>query len=212
MCPARCSHSSSPRQIASQGVPFGCRHCHASHSAKDNARRLRPGVRARSARMVSRSVRVIPRPRYLSVGSTAPERTNVRRRTQVPSPLSGPHASPHRRRITRRRIAAHDQPLELMRLKRGRHRGTRRPPPKAPAREPLLREPESLRVVDQNLDRRAPATPEHEQRATERIGLEDLAADARPSIPFRKSWASIATRMRICGVICIMRRHPRAPD
>src|SRR2546425_2096052 len=108
------------------------------------------------------------------------ERTKRRRRTQVPLP--GPNPAPHRRGIARRRVAAHDQPLELMRLQQRGRRATRRPPAKAPAREPFLGQPKSLRVVDQTFDRAAAAIPKHEQRPAEGINVEDVAADAREAI------------------------------
>jgi hypothetical protein len=63
ICPARCSHKRSPRHTPSHGVPFGWVHGHASHTLKDNARRLRPGCAAMRARRLATSASVIVRPR-----------------------------------------------------------------------------------------------------------------------------------------------------
>src|SRR5206468_1161081 len=56
------------------------------------------------------------------------------------------HSAPHRRRF-RRRIAGRQQQLRLMRLQRLGCFAPLRPPPKAPFRQPLLRQPEALAVV-----------------------------------------------------------------
>ena len=57
-----------------------------------------------------------------------------------------------------------------------------RPPPEAAFRQALLRDPETLRVVDQYFDsRRAPAS-EQEQAARKRIGRKFLPAQLRQRI------------------------------
>src|SRR5437899_10872703 len=74
-----------------------------------------------------------------------------------------------------------------MRFEGGGRRPTRRPPAKTSTREPLLRQPKALRVVDQTLDRRPASIPKHEQRPAEGISVKDLAADAgQPVNPFPK--------------------------
>src|SRR5207245_2472489 len=121
----------------------------------------------------------------------APRRDSVANgwveRKPPPTALATPHAAPHRRRIRGGRIPTHDQPLQLMRFEGGGCRPTRGPPAKAPTREPLLRQPKALRVVDQTLNRGPASIPKHEQRPAEGISVEDLAADAgQPVNPFTK--------------------------
>ena len=52
-----------------------------------------------------------------------------------------------------------------------------RPPAKPPAGKPLVAKPESLAVVDQDLNRRRLSVAEHEDPTTERIVVEHLLAE-----------------------------------
>ncbi len=113
------------------------------------------------------------------------------------------HPPPHRRSV-RIRVAGHQQHLCLMGFQHPRGLVAARPPRKTPVREPLLRQPEPLPVIDQDTDRRAAPAAEEKQASRERIRLQFLLAQsAKESMPFLPSTASIATRMRIWGVIWI---------
>jgi len=85
-------------------------------------------------------------------------------------------------RIPRGRVAGHDEAVQWMRLERRRRGRTGGPPAKAAARQPLVREPESLAVVTEDAQRRLASIPEHEQRAAERVGRKDLPTDAREAV------------------------------
>src|SRR5450756_720618 len=99
-----------------------------------------------------------------------------------PPPLPRRQPPPDRRRIGRRRVTAHDQALHLMRRERGDGRRARRPPAKAPAGEPLVREPKPLAVIAEQPQRGLPPIPEDKDAAREGIRREDLAAHAGQSI------------------------------
>ena len=90
-----------------------------------------------------------------------------------------------------------------MRFQRLRRFMAFRPPFEAAFRQTFLRDPETLRVVDQYFDSgRAPAT-EQEQATRKRISLQLLFASLSQRVnSFLKSTGSMAARMRICGVIC----------
>ena len=74
------------------------------------------------------------------------------------------------------------------------------------SRQAFLHQPASLAVEYQAFDRCPSAVPKNKKAAGKRVALQYLPATrVSPSIPRRKSVASMATRMRICGAIWIMR-------
>jgi hypothetical protein len=99
------------------------------------------------------------------------------------------HFSPHRRGF-RLWVAGRQQQLRLVRLQPPGWFFSARPPHKSPFRQALLRQPESLTVINEDTDRSAPPAPEHKQASRERIGLEFLLAqpgqrvDALPVLRF----------------------------
>ena len=122
------------RQIGVAGrIPFGCRH---PGLAQREGQRPPAEAWRRGEPRPNRGggiIGVITRPRYVTVRCTTRERSKPPRRTQVRSPVTpSPDPAPHRRGIARRRVAPHDQSLQLMRLQRRRRRPTRRPPRKRP--------------------------------------------------------------------------------
>jgi hypothetical protein len=109
--------------------------------------------------------------------------------------------SPHRRGFYLR-VGGRQQQLRLMRLEHARGLFTARPPHESPLRQPLLRQPETLPVIDQDADRSSTPAPEYKQASRERIGLEFVLAQSRERVDALPAIdRSIATRMRICGVI-----------
>src|SRR5271166_4477944 len=87
------------------------------------------------------------------------------------------HPPPHRRGY-RIRVAGGQQHLRLIGLQHPRGLVSAWPPHKAPFRQPLLRQPEPLPVIDQDADRRPSPAPEHKQTTRERIRLQFLLAQS----------------------------------
>ena len=94
------------------------------------------------------------------------------------------HAAPRRRAFGRLRIAAGEQHLKLMRLKRSRGiiSWSARPEPKSSRRQSLLAEPKTLTVVDQNLQGFGASVPKDEHRAAHGIAGKLLPAHPAQSI------------------------------
>src|ERR1019366_1103131 len=111
--------------------------------------------------------------------------------------------SPHRRGFCFR-VARRQQQLCLMRLEHPGRLFAARPPHESPLRQPFLRQPEPLAVIDQDTDR-GPATARNTNRHPEKGSALSLSwhSLASESMPFLPSTGSIATRMRICGAIWI---------
>src|SRR5579863_4040878 len=87
------------------------------------------------------------------------------------------HRPPRRRRLGGARVARRQQHLQLMRRQTPRHLvriPPSRPPAKTPFGKPLLREPESLAIIDKTANRRTASATENEQPAGKRIGSELL--------------------------------------
>src|SRR5208337_1378113 len=81
------------------------------------------------------------------------------------------HRPPRRRRLRSARVARRQQHLQLMRRQTPRHLARApafRPPAEPPLRQSLLRQPESLAIIDEDANRRAPPAAENEQPAGER--------------------------------------------
>src|ERR1019366_1892543 len=95
--------------------------------------------------------------------------------------------SPHRRSFCFR-IARRQQQLCLMRLEHAGGLFAARPPHESPLRQPFLRQPEPLAVIDQDADRGPTPTPKYKQASGEGICLEFVLAqpgkrvDALPAI------------------------------
>src|SRR5271165_4246815 len=85
------------------------------------------------------------------------------------------HPPPHRRGY-RIRVAGGQQHLRLIGLQHPRGLLAARPPHQAPFRQPLLRQPEPLPVIDQDADRRSPPAAKPKQTTRERIRLQFLLA------------------------------------
>src|SRR5437016_2723225 len=94
---------------------------------------------------------------------------------------------PHRRGFCFR-IARRQQQLCLMRLEHAGGLFAARPPHESPLRQPFLRQPEPLAVIDQDADRGSTTAPEYKQASREGICLEFVLAqsgervDALPAI------------------------------
>src|ERR1700722_4581968 len=91
------------------------------------------------------------------------------------------HLPPHRRGL-RIRVAGYQQHLCLMRLQHSRGLLPPRPPHKSSLREPLLRQPKSLPVEDQDTDRRAAPAAKENQASRERIRLQFLLTQSTEAI------------------------------
>src|ERR1035437_3738500 len=95
--------------------------------------------------------------------------------------------SPHRSGFCLR-VARRQQQLRLMRLEHTGGLFAARPPHKSPLRQPFLRQPEPLAVIDQDTDRDPPTAPEYKQASREGICLKRVLAqpgervDALPAI------------------------------
>src|SRR5208283_6069721 len=74
------------------------------------------------------------------------------------------------------RVPGGQQQLGLVGLQHSHGLVAARPPDKATLRQPFLRQPEPLPVIDQDADRRPPPTAEDKQTTRERIGLQFLLA------------------------------------
>jgi len=86
-----------------------------------------------------------------------------------------------------------------------------RPPGKPALGKPLVAQPETLAVVNQDLHRRGPPIAKHEHPTAQRVVLEHLLAEPGQAVaPLRKSTGSTATT-RICGVIWSMTRPASRP-
>src|SRR3990167_3492495 len=81
------------------------------------------------------------------------------------------HSPPGRRRLGGRRIAAGQEHLKFVRLQTPRPASPlrRRPEPETSRRQPLLAQPETLTVVDEDFQRPASPVAEHEYGAAHRI-------------------------------------------
>src|ERR1700722_8921217 len=89
------------------------------------------------------------------------------------------HRPPRRCRLSRCGIPRRQQHLQLMRRQTPRHLvriPPFRPPAKTPLRKPLLREPETLAIIDEAANRRAAPAAENEKTARERVGLQSFLA------------------------------------
>src|SRR6516165_9310833 len=89
------------------------------------------------------------------------------------------HRPPRRRRLGRRGIPRRQQHLQLMRRQTPHHLvriPPFRPPAESPFRKPLLRQPESLPIIDEAANRRAAPAAKNEQTAREWVGLQSLLA------------------------------------
>src|SRR5438874_3315140 len=85
------------------------------------------------------------------------------------------HRPPHRRGGNLRRISVPQQQMQLMRIQpAGGPIAAGRPPGEAPARKAFLRQPKSLTVIDQQLERPPAAIAEHDQSPAHRIGSQGL--------------------------------------
>src|ERR1035437_5817531 len=95
--------------------------------------------------------------------------------------------SPHRSGF-RVRVAGRQQQLRLMRLEHPGGLFAARPPHESPLRQPFLRQPKPLAVIDQDADRGSTPAPEYKQASREGIGLKFVLAqsgervDALPAI------------------------------
>src|ERR1035437_3565752 len=95
--------------------------------------------------------------------------------------------SPHRRGFCFR-VARRQQQLCLMRLEHPGRLFAARPPHESPLRQPFLRQPEPLAVIDQDTDRGPATAPEYKQASREGICPEFVLAqpgerlDALPAI------------------------------
>src|SRR5664280_1823234 len=85
--------------------------------------------------------------------------------------------SPHRRGFCFR-IARRQQQLCLMRLEHAGGLFAARPPHESPLRQPFLRQPEPLAVIDQDADRGSTPAPEYKQASREGICLEFVLAQS----------------------------------
>eukprot|EP01034_Spumella_vulgaris_P032837 gene32838-40535_t len=86
--------------------------------------------------------------------------------------------APWWRRIGPRRIAAHQQHVQLMRFEGQDRRCRSGPEGEAPARQALLAKPKTIAVIDQNFDRPAPPVGENKQGTAEGIGRQLPPAQA----------------------------------
>src|ERR1035437_8860048 len=95
--------------------------------------------------------------------------------------------SPHRRGFCFR-VARRQQQLRLMCLQHTGGLFAARPPHESSLRQPFLRQPEPLAVIDQDANRASTPAPKHKQASRERICLEFVLAqsgervDALPAI------------------------------
>src|SRR5712671_971491 len=103
---------------------------------------------------ISAAVTVRPRYRHSAgIKCSVPEKNLERKPLAIVSwPFGSSDSAPYRRGF-RVRITRGQQELRLVCLQCPSHPRPRRPPPKTPFGEPLLREPEPLAVIGQDFDR-----------------------------------------------------------
>ena len=90
--------------------------------------------------------------------------------------------APGRRGARLGRIAPHEQQLQLARLQHSGGLPGGGPEGELASRQPLAAQPKSLPVVDQDLDGRASAVAEDEQRPAEWVSLQAPSAGPRQSV------------------------------
>src|SRR6476660_1150011 len=90
---------------------------------------------------------------------------------------------PHGRRVPAGGIAIPEQQLELVRIQAGGRLGAvLRPPLETALGKPLLAQPESLTVVNQNFQGSAPAAGKDKQRPLQRFALQLLTAKSGQAV------------------------------
>ena len=157
-----------------------------------------------NCRMNTMSSAVTIRPRYLhSTTAICPvwQKSKPERKADGGGDFLCAHAPPYRRGFGFR-IAGRQQQLRLMRAQCSARFRACRPPFETALRQALCGHPKPLAVIGQDPDR-LPLRLRKMNRQPENGSEFSFSRHscARESMPFLPSMASIATRMRSCGVI-----------
>src|ERR1017187_4745039 len=157
--PARSSISSRPRHTTSRNAPLACFQPSASHNSRDSFQRLLWGCSRMNSLesnllTVDRLTAIAPRFRFRHNRSMPEMKAERSLLLEVFSTYFSPHWSGFCLRVARRQ-----QQLRLMRLEHTRGLFAARPPHESPLRQPFLRQPKPLAVIDQDADRGPTPTP-----------------------------------------------------